>query len=95
MVAATRGPTRAGTIATVDFVGMKGTTTGYGDVYLDRAFMTTVNLTGLTSAQYKLALWTSATLPFGARTLEVRYNSLGGTKYMTFATVKVNGIVVP
>jgi len=90
----------AGAAATIYFtgtkiawIGMKGTTTGIVDVYLDSTTTktTTIDLTA-TSASYNVTLWTSPTLTNGAHYLRlVRATGSASGKFMTLDAVDIWG----
>jgi len=92
----------AGATATIYFtgtkiawVGMKGTTTGMVDVYLDSTTTktTTIDLTA-TTASYNLTLWTSPTLTNTTHYLRlVRSTSSATGKFMTLDAVDIWGSI--
>ncbi len=76
-----------------DWIGMKGTTGGVADVYLDDVKTATVNLSAA-QAQYKVNLWTSGTLPDGAHTVKiVRSASCPAGKYVNLDAVDIWGVI--
>ena len=79
----------------LDWIGMKGTTTGLVDVYLDSTTTktTTINLTA-TKASHQVILWTSPTLANGSHYLRlVRSSSSGIGKFMTLDAVDIWGTI--
>jgi hypothetical protein len=92
----------AGATATIYFtgtkiawIGMKGTTTGIVDVYLDSttAKTTTIDLTA-TAASYQLTLWTSPTLANTTHYLRlVRAPSSATGKFLTLDAVDIWGSI--
>jgi hypothetical protein len=73
-----------------DWIGMKGTSTGKADVYLDNGFQTTINLAN-SVAVYKQMLWSVITSP-GYHKVEIRWypqNTIG--KYITLDAVNLVG----
>jgi hypothetical protein len=76
----------------LDWIGMKGTTTGVVDVYLDGVKKATVNLTGLTSATYQTVLWSTGTISDGDHyvTLMLSGSSPAG-RFITLDAVKIWG----
>jgi len=92
----------AGATATIYFsgtkiawIGMKGTTTGMVDVYLDSTTTktTTIDLTA-TTATYQVTLWTSPTLTNTTHYLRlVRSTSSATGKFMTLDAVDIWGSI--
>ena len=79
----------------IAWIGMKGTTTGKVDVYLDSMTtkLTTIDLTA-TEASYQVTLWTSPTLADGSHYLRlVRSSSSGTGKFMTLDAVDIWGTI--
>jgi hypothetical protein len=77
----------------LDWIGMKGLTTGIADVYLDGTKMTTINLAA-TSATYQVNLWSTGTLVYGLHTFKlVRSASSASGKFLTLDAVDVWGRV--
>ena len=80
----------------LDWIAMKGTTTGYADVWLDgvKVTSTPINLTAA-SATYQVVVWSSGTLSSGVHTVQiVRNDSLSGTtKYVTLDAVDIWGTI--
>ncbi len=79
----------------IAWIGMKGTTTGKVDVYLDNMTtkLTTIDLTA-TEASYQVTLWTSPTLADGSHYLRlVRSSSSGTGKFMTLDAVDIWGTI--
>ena len=76
------------------WIGMKGTTTGVADVYLDGAFVKTINLAN-SVAIYQQDVWSTGTLPSGVHTVRiVRNASSASGKYITVDAVDVAGTLV-
>ena len=77
----------------LDWIAMKGTTTGIADVYLDGTKVTTVNLAA-TSATYQVNAWSSGTLAYGLHTVKlVRSTSSASGKYLTLDAVDIWGTI--
>ena len=77
----------------LDWIGMKGTTTGTADVYLDGVFQETVDLSA-PSAAYNVVVWSTGTLPEDNHKVGiVRSSANPSTKYMTLDAVDVVGTV--
>ena len=80
----------------LDWIAMKGTTTGYADVWVDgvKVTSTPINLTA-PSASYQVAVWSSGTLIDGVHTVQiVRNDALSGTtKYVTLDAVNIWGTI--
>jgi hypothetical protein len=77
----------------LDWIAMKGTTTGSADVYLDGAKVTTVNLAASSSA-YQVAVWSTGPLANGAHVVKiVRSTSSGSGKYLTMDAVDIWGTI--
>jgi hypothetical protein len=78
----------------LDWIAMKGTTTGKADVYLDDEFQTTVDLSAA-SAAYKVNVWSSGTLESGVHKFTIAWNT-GNTagKYITLDRVDVAGSLI-
>ena len=75
----------------LDWIGMRGTTTGTADVYLDGDFKETVDLSA-PSAIYNVPVWSTGTLPAGDHTVEiVRSSANPSTKYIAVDAVDVVG----
>jgi hypothetical protein len=75
----------------LDWIGMKGTTTGTADVYLDGELKKTVNLSAPT-AVYNVSVWSTDDLPEGDYKVEiVRRSDNPSTKYITVDAVDVVG----
>lgn len=90
----------SGATATIKFIGtrldwiaMKGTTTGIADVYLDGKKVTTINL-GATSATYQVDVWSTGPLAYGLHTVKlVRSASSASGKYLTLDAVDIWGTI--
>ncbi len=78
----------------IAWIGMKGSTPGIVDVYLDGEKQATIDLYSSTT-QYQATLWTSASLPDGLHHLELRRNadSLPG-EYIVLDALDVWGEIV-
>jgi SpoIID/LytB domain protein len=76
----------------LDWIGMKGTTTGMVDVYLDNVLQTTINLYTSTPV-YQVNLWSTGNLPAGYHTVKLQ-NHLGSTQYVPIDAVDVAGSLV-
>ncbi len=79
----------------LDWIAMKGTTTGIADVYLDGAKVTTVDLAASVAA-YNIPVWSTGTLPDGQHTVRiVRSDSSAASKYLTLDAVDIWGAIAP
>ena len=77
----------------LDWIAMKGTTTGSADVYLDDEFQKTVDLSASVAA-YQVKVWSSDTLSAGRHKVEIkRSGSNPGTEYITLDAVDVMGVL--
>ncbi len=77
----------------LDWIAMKGTTTGIADVYLDDVYQTTVNL-GSAVASYQQKVWSSGTIAGGTHSVRfVRNAGSASGKYLTIDAVEVLGSV--
>jgi hypothetical protein len=77
------------------WIGMKGTTGGKVDVYLDDVKMTTINLNAPT-ATYQATLWDSGTLSDGAHYVRlVRSSSTTSGKFIVLDAVDIWGSIMP
>jgi hypothetical protein len=75
----------------LDWIAMKGTTTGLADVYLDGVFQTTVDLAN-SVAVYQQKVWSTGTVPSGVHSVRVvRNSSSAAGKYVTIDAVDVVG----
>jgi N-acetylmuramoyl-L-alanine amidase len=75
----------------LDLIGMRGTTTGIGDIYLDGRFQTTIDLASAVAA-YQVPLWSTGDLVNRPHTVElVRNPSSASGKYITLDAVDVVG----
>ena len=91
----------AGASATISFtgtklniIGMKGTTTGIMDVYLDSALKATVD-TAAGTASYKLVLWSTGDLDQGTHTVRIVRNNASATgKFLTLDAGDVWGTII-
>ena len=78
----------------LDWIATQTTTSGAADVYLDGAFVTTINL-GNSAAAYQRVVWSTGILPSGVHTLRiVRNSSSASGTYMTIDAVDVAGTLV-
>lgn len=79
----------------LDWVAMKGATTGKADVYLDGEFKTTVDLSNPAGAVYKVTVWSTGDLPPGLHTVTLirSPDNLAG-KYITIDAVEVAGALL-
>jgi hypothetical protein len=77
----------------LDWIAMKGTTTGSADVYLDGVKKATINLAAST-ASYRAKVWSTGALPEGNHKVQIVRSSLSATgKYLTLDAVDVVGSV--
>jgi len=77
----------------LDYIGMKGTTAGVADVYLDGDKVATINLNAST-ATYDVLVWSSGTLPEGTHTVRIVRNADSGTtRYLTLDAVDIWGTI--
>jgi outer membrane protein assembly factor BamB len=77
----------------LDWIAMKGTTTGIADVYLDGVFDATIDLTAST-ATYQVNVWSTGTLSSGTHHVEIVRNSGSGVgKYLTLDAVEIWGTI--
>ena len=91
----------AGASVTVTFVGtrldwiaMKGTTTGKADVYLDDALQTTIDLANAT-AVYQQDVWSTHDLPSGTHKVKFVLNSTSAAgKFLVIDAIDVLGSLV-
>ena len=75
----------------LDVIGMKGTTTGIVDIYLDGKLKTTVNLASAV-ATYQVTLWSTDGLPNGLHRVQlVRNPGSPSGQYITLDAVDVVG----
>jgi IPT/TIG domain/N-acetylmuramoyl-L-alanine amidase len=75
----------------LDWIAMKGTTTGVADVYLDGAPVATINLAS-SSASYNLLVWSTGVLPYARHKVQIVPDSLNAsTKFITLDAVDVVG----
>jgi hypothetical protein len=74
----------------LDWIAMKGTTTGKADVYLDDAFQQTVDLYN-PSAIYQVKVWSTPVLPYGFHKVKISVNPSTVGKYITLDRVEVLG----
>jgi uncharacterized repeat protein (TIGR02543 family) len=79
----------------LDWIGMKGTTTGYVDVYLDGVKKTTINLNA-SAATYQVMLWSTGDLTSGVHAVRlVRSSSSASGKFIVVDAVDVWGELIP
>ena len=77
----------------LDAIGMRGTTTGIVDVYLDGKLQTTLDL-GSAVAEYQVVFWSTGELADGAHTVTlVRDPGSASGKYITLDAVDVVGTI--
>ena len=77
----------------LDWIAMKGLTTGVADVYLDGAKKATINLAA-SAAAYQVMLWSTGTLADGDHTVKiVRSSSSASRKYLTLDAVDIWGTI--
>ncbi len=77
----------------LDWIAMKGTSTGKADVYVDGAKVTPtpINLAAAT-ATYQVKVWSSGTLSKGSHTVRIVRNSASAVgKYLTLDAIEVVG----
>lgn len=73
----------------LDWIAMKGITTGVADIYLDNVKVATIDLAAST-ATYQVTIWSSGTLANGPHTFKiVRGTSSGPTEYLTLDAVDI------
>jgi lipoprotein-anchoring transpeptidase ErfK/SrfK len=79
----------------LDWIAMKGTTTGKADVYVDDVFQTTVDLARAT-AVYQQDVWSARDLPNGTHKVKFVLNSTSASgKFLVIDAVDVLGSLVP
>jgi outer membrane protein assembly factor BamB len=77
----------------LDWIAMKGTTTGIADVYLDGAKVATVSLVA-TTATYQVNVWSTGDLPAGDHSVRiVRSSASASGKYLTLDGVDISGTI--
>lgn len=77
-----------------DWIAMKGTSTGKGDVYLDGVFKKTINLEA-SSASYQVNVWSTGDLPAGIHEVTiVRSASSPAKSFLTLDAVDVAGVLL-
>jgi uncharacterized protein YkwD len=75
----------------LDWIGMKGVTTGIADVYLDGVRKATIDLAAST-AKYQVTVWSTGPLTYGSHVVKiVRSNSSAAGKFLTLDAVDVWG----
>ncbi len=75
----------------LDWIAMKGTTTGKADVYLDGHFQATVDLASAT-ATYQVNVWSTGLLSYGRHEVKIAWNPTNAPgKYITLDRVEVMG----
>lgn len=78
----------------LDYIAMKGTTTGYADVYLDGIRITTINLSNPAGALYQQNVWSSGPLANGLHSVKiVRSASSAIGKYLVLDAVDIYGTI--
>ncbi len=76
----------------LDWIAMKGTTTGIADVYLDSVKVATINLANPAGALYKVNVWSTGTIANSAHNVRiVRNTGSAAGKYITIDAVDVVG----
>ena len=79
----------------LDWIAMRGTTTGKADVYLDNEFVQTVDLANPSGAIYQQMVWSTKNLSYKMHRVEIVWNPAGGTdKYVNLDAVDVVGTLV-
>ena len=81
----------------LDWIAMKGTTTGFADVYVDNMTtkVTTIDLSAA-AATYVVNVWNTGTLSFGTHTVRIQWSpSNTSAKNVTIHAVDVWGILPP
>ena len=79
----------------IDWIAMKGVTTGKADVYLDGVLKATVDLANST-AIYQQDVWSTGTLTTGLHTVKIVRNATSATgKYVPIDAADVAGTLVP
>jgi hypothetical protein len=77
----------------LDWIAMKGTTTGIADVYLDGVKVTTVDLAA-PSATYDVSIWSTGTLSNGNHNVRIVRSSESATgRYLTLDAFEVWGTI--
>jgi peptidoglycan hydrolase-like protein with peptidoglycan-binding domain len=77
----------------LDWIGMKGTTTGSADVYLDGEFRETVDLFAAAPV-YNVVVWSTGALTDGNHTVEiVRSSASASATFVTLDAVDVVGVL--
>ena len=77
----------------LDWIAMKGTTTGIADVYLDGVKVATINLAAST-ATYQVNVWSTGDLPSGNHFVRIVRNSGSAAgKYVTLDAVDIWGTI--
>ena len=78
----------------LDWIAMKGSSTGKADVYLDGVFMKTVDLAA-PSGKYQVDVWSTGDLPAGLHTVKIaRSTSTRPGTFVTIDAVDVAGTLV-
>jgi subtilisin family serine protease len=78
----------------LDWIAMKGTTTGTADVSLDGVFQTSIDLSA-TSATYRVNVWSTGLLPMGDHHVTISWNTGNAPgKYITLDRVDVLGTLL-
>jgi beta-N-acetylhexosaminidase len=77
----------------LDWIGMKGTTTGSADVYVDGVLKTTVDLSAA-AASYQVDVWSTGSLESGPHYVQiVRDPASASGKYLTLDAVDIWGTI--
>jgi hypothetical protein len=75
----------------LDWIAMKGTTTGTADVYVDDVKVATVNLAA-SSAAYNVMVWSTGTLAAGTHRVRIVRTASGGLN-LTLDAVDIWGTI--
>jgi hypothetical protein len=79
----------------IDYIGFKGTTTGWVEVYLDGDLKATIDLAATTVAGNQL-IWSSGTIGGGSHTLVLKRSGTSlATEYLTLDAVDIWGAIAP
>jgi hypothetical protein len=77
----------------LDWIGMKGTTTGIVDVYLDGVKQTSIDLTAST-ATYQVNLWSTGTISSGSHHVALVRSDLSASgKFLVLDAVEIWGAI--
>jgi hypothetical protein len=79
----------------IDYIGFKGTTTGWVEVYLDGDLKATLDLGASTAAGNQL-IWSSGTIGNTTHTLVIKRSATSlATEYLTLDAVDIWGAIAP